>query len=55
MKSMMSVTIRAEDSSIVVMGAGENFLITAIITDKADFGKVHTEMLQVAKKIGEAI
>ena len=55
MKSMMSVTIRAQDSSIVVMGAGENFLSTAIITDKADFGKVHTEMLQVAKKIGEAM
>jgi predicted regulator of Ras-like GTPase activity (Roadblock/LC7/MglB family) len=52
---MSSVTIRAEDSSIVVMGAGENFLITAIITEKADFGKVHTEMLKVARKIGEAM
>ena len=55
MKSMMSVTIRAQDSSIVVMGAGENFLIAAIVTDKADAGKVHAEMLQVARKIGEAM
>jgi hypothetical protein len=55
MKSMMSVTIRAQDSSIVVMGAGENFLISAIVNDKADAGKVHSEMLQVARKIGEAM
>ena len=55
MKSLMSVTIRAQDSSIVVMGAGENFLIAAIITEKADAGKVHAAMLQVARKIGEAM
>ncbi|MDD4137564.1 MAG: roadblock/LC7 domain-containing protein [Methanoregula sp.] len=55
MKSMMSVTIRAQDSSIVVMGAGENFLIAAIIADKVDAGKVHASMLQVARKIGEAM
>jgi len=55
MRSMMSVTIRAQDSSIIVMGAGENFLIAAIINDKADTGKVHEEMLQVARKIGEAM
>lgn len=55
MKSLMSVTIRAQDSSIVVMGAGENFLIAAIVTDKADAGKIHAAMLQVARKIGEAM
>jgi len=55
MKSMMSVTIRAQDTSIVVMGAGENFLIAAIITDKADLGTVHAALLPVARKIGEAI
>jgi predicted regulator of Ras-like GTPase activity (Roadblock/LC7/MglB family) len=55
MKSLMSVTIRAQDSSILVMGAGENFLIAAIVTDKADAGKIHAAMLQVARKIGEAM
>jgi len=55
MKSMMSVTIRAQDSSIVVMGAGENFLIAAIVNDNADPEKVHAGMLQVARKIGEAM
>ena len=55
MKSMMSVTIRAQDSSIVVMGAGENFLIAAIVNDMAEAGKVHAEMLQIARKIGEAM
>ncbi|MFA4878132.1 MAG: roadblock/LC7 domain-containing protein [Methanoregula sp.] len=55
MKSLKSVMIRAEDTSIVVMGAGDNFLIAAIITDKADPEKVHKQMLAVAQKIGEAI
>jgi predicted regulator of Ras-like GTPase activity (Roadblock/LC7/MglB family) len=55
MKSLRSIRIRAEDSSILVMGAGENFLIAAIITDTADPEKVHTQMLVVAQKIGEAI
>ena len=52
---MLSVTIRAQDTSIIIMGAGENFLIAAIISDNADPAKVHAEMLAVAQKIGEAI
>jgi predicted regulator of Ras-like GTPase activity (Roadblock/LC7/MglB family) len=55
MKSLMSVTIRAQDSSIVVMGAGENFLIAAIVQENADAGNIHASMLQVAKKIAEAM
>jgi len=55
MKSLQSVVIRAHESSILVMGAGDNFLIVAIITDKADSEMVHTQMLAVAQKIGEAI
>jgi len=55
MKTMESVTIRAQDSSIIVMGAGENFLITAIVRDKTDAGKVHTEMYAVAQNIGEVM
>jgi predicted regulator of Ras-like GTPase activity (Roadblock/LC7/MglB family) len=54
-RSMLSVTIRAQDTSIIIMGAGENFLIAAIISDNADPAKVHAEMLAVAQKIGEAI
>jgi predicted regulator of Ras-like GTPase activity (Roadblock/LC7/MglB family) len=52
---MLSVTIRAQDASIIIMGAGENFLIAAIISDNADPAKVHKEMLAVAQKIGEAM
>jgi len=55
MKSAESVTIRSPDTSIIVMGAGENFLIAAIIKDKADTTKVHEEMLAVAKTIAEAL
>jgi predicted regulator of Ras-like GTPase activity (Roadblock/LC7/MglB family) len=54
-RSMLSVTIRAQDTSVMIMGAGENFLISAIISDKADPAKVHAEMLAVAQKIGEAM
>jgi predicted regulator of Ras-like GTPase activity (Roadblock/LC7/MglB family) len=54
-RTMLSVTIRAQDTSIVIMGAGENFLIAAIVSDNADPAKVHAEMLAVAQKIGEAM
>lgn len=52
---LISVTIRAQDTSIIIMGAGENFLVAAILSDKADPIKVHAEMLAVAQKIGEAM
>jgi len=55
LKSMESVNIRAHDTSVVIMGAGENFLITAIIRHKTDSDKMHTEMQTVAKKIGEVM
>lgn len=55
MKSMMSVTIHAQDSSIIVMGAGENFLIAAIVSEKADLKAVHAALHPVARKIGEAM
>ena len=55
MKSAGSVMIQAEDTSIVIMGAGENFLIAAIISDNADPAKIHAQMLAVAQKIKEAM
>ena len=55
MKSMESITIRAKDTSIVVMGAGENFLIAVILSDSADPAAVHAALLSVARKIGEAM
>jgi len=55
MQSMDSVTISAQDSSVVVMGAGENFLIAAIIAEKGNPVAVHAALLPVARKIGEAM
>jgi predicted regulator of Ras-like GTPase activity (Roadblock/LC7/MglB family) len=55
MKSMESVTIRTQDTSVIVMGAGENFLITAIVRHKTDADKVHTELFAVAKNIGDVM
>lgn len=55
MKSLGSVTIRSGDTSIVIMGAGENFLIAAIISDNADPITIHAQMLAVAQKIRESM
>lgn len=55
MKSLGSVIIKAGDSSIVIMGAGENFLIAAIIRDSANPTKIHAQMLEIAQKIKEAM
>jgi uncharacterized protein len=55
MKSMESITIRAKETSIVVMGAGENFLVAVILAESADLEAVHAALLPVVKKIGEAM
>ena len=55
MKPAESVTIRSPDATVLVMSAGDNFLIAAIIKDKADPTKVHDQMLAVAKTIAEAL
>jgi len=55
MKSLESVAIRSQDTSVMVVGAGENFLIAAILKDKMDPLKVNNQMLEVAKTIGEVM
>lgn len=55
MKSAGSITIRSDDSSIIIMGAGENFLIAAIISDSTDTTTISAKMLAVAQKIKEAM
>jgi uncharacterized protein len=54
-RSLLSVTIRGEDTSVIIVGAGENFLIAAIIRDDADPTTVHSEILDVAQKTGVAM
>jgi hypothetical protein len=39
----------------MVMGAGDNFLIAAILSNGADPVKVHDQILSIAGKIGEAM
>jgi predicted regulator of Ras-like GTPase activity (Roadblock/LC7/MglB family) len=53
-RSVLSVTIRDQDYSLIIVGAGENFLIAVILHDNADPATVHPEILAVAQKIGEA-
>jgi len=55
MKSMESVIIRSRETSTIIMGAGDNFLIAAILKDSVDSSKVSSLMLTVAKDIGEAM
>jgi predicted regulator of Ras-like GTPase activity (Roadblock/LC7/MglB family) len=54
-RSMLSVTIRAQDANVMIMGAGENFLVAAILKDNADPVKIHGDLLAISQKIGEAM
>lgn len=53
--SVLSVIIRAQDTSVIIVSAGEHFLVAAIIRDDADLTTVHAEIIAVAKKIGVAM
>jgi hypothetical protein len=53
MKSLESIAIRAPDTSVMVVGAGENFLIAAILNNRTDPADIQGQMLAVAKTIGE--
>jgi predicted regulator of Ras-like GTPase activity (Roadblock/LC7/MglB family) len=55
MHSMESVTIRGVDTSIVIVGAGDNFIVAAILAARADPLKVHDQILTISKKIGEVM
>lgn len=55
MKSLESIAIRAPDTSVMVVGAGENFLIAAILNDRTDPADIQGQMLAVAKTIGESM
>lgn len=54
-KSMESVTIRAPFCSIVVMGAGEHFLIATIEKDNPNPETVYRQLLVVSKEIGQVL
>jgi hypothetical protein len=55
MKSLESIAIRAPDTSVMVVGAGENFLIAAILNNRTDPADIQGQMLAVAKTIGESM
>ena len=55
MHSMDSVTIRGYTGSIMVMGAGEHFLVAVILNNHEDHAKAHDQILSIAKKIGEVM
>jgi uncharacterized protein len=55
MKFLELVAIRAQDISVMIAGAGENFLIAAILKNRVDPLNVHNQMLAVGKTIGEVM
>jgi len=55
LQTLDSVTIRAKNTSIIVMGAGENFLVAAITQDGVDTGRIQEQLYAVAQQIGETI
>ena len=55
MKSLESVTIRSPECSIVLMGGGENFLISAIVKNTADPENVYRHMLEIAQTVGREL
>ena len=55
MRALDSVTIRGPDAVIMVMGAGEKFLIAAVLQKSADPANVHDQLAAIAKTIGDAM
>jgi hypothetical protein len=55
MKFLESVAIRVQDTSVMIAGAGKNFLIAPILKNRVDPLKVHNQMLAVGKTIGEVM
>jgi hypothetical protein len=55
MKFLESIAIRAQDTLVMVVGAGENFLVAAIINNRTDPVNVQSQILAVAKTIGESM
>ena len=55
MKSIAVVTIQAADSSILVMGAGDHFLIAAILNGNAKQEDVCSRIGVVAAEIGRVM
>ncbi len=55
MKSTESVTIHGSDATIMVMGAGENFLIAALLNNRTDPVQAQDQILSIARKIGEVM
>jgi predicted regulator of Ras-like GTPase activity (Roadblock/LC7/MglB family) len=55
MKSQESIAIRAQDTSVMVEGAGENFLIAAITNNRTDPVNVQSQILTDANTIRESM
>ena len=55
MENTDSVIIRGRGAAIMVMGAGDNFLVAAILNNMADQGKAHDQILSIARQIGEVM
>ncbi|HNX18209.1 MAG TPA: roadblock/LC7 domain-containing protein [Methanoregula sp.] len=55
LKSLYEVSVRGKDSSIVVMGAGDHFLIAAVIKGTVNKEEVCSRISAVAAEIGRVM
>ena len=55
MPSTESVTIRGSEAMIMVMGAGDKFLVAAVLNKNADPAVVHDQLMTISRSIGEAM
>ncbi|MBN1165724.1 MAG: roadblock/LC7 domain-containing protein [Methanospirillaceae archaeon] len=46
------VMIRSSDGTLVILGAGEKLLITALVTSQSDIMQVIEELMQLAEEVG---
>lgn len=53
--SLESVTLRSRDTSIMLAGAGDHFLIAAILDPPGEFEEVHSRMLAVAQQMAQVM
>ncbi|MEN6396234.1 MAG: roadblock/LC7 domain-containing protein [Methanoregula sp.] len=55
LKSLSEVTVRGSESSILVMGAGDHFLIAAVIKNTANQETACSQISAIAAEIGRVM
>lgn len=55
LKKLSIVSVRGSDSTILVMGAGEHFLVAAVVKNTSDMEAAGSQISEVAAEIGQVM